>query len=117
MCVGGGAERWLDRVKKEEGVGTVLMYIRWISNSSEDLPGMRVMFADDAALLASTREAAGIAVRVYMEVDKSFGLTLSFEKTKFMVVGYCVDEGIRYHLTSLVAVLTGLVSSPILGPS
>ena len=44
MCVGGGgAERWLDRVKKEEGVGTVLMYVRWISNSSEDLPGMRVM--------------------------------------------------------------------------
>ena len=51
-------------------------------------------FADDVALLASTREAAGIAVRVYMEVDKSFGLTLSFEKKiKFMVVGYGVDEG------------------------
>ena len=32
-------------------------------------------FADDVALLASTREAAGIAVRVYMEVEKSFGLT------------------------------------------
>ena len=98
MC-GGGAERWLDSVKEEEGVGTVLMYIRWISNSSEDLPGMRDVrihkeeFADDVALLASTREAAGIAVRVYMEVDKSFGLTSSFEKTKFMVVGYGVDEG------------------------
>ena len=38
-----GGERWLDMVKEEEGVGTVLMYIRWISNSSEDLPGMRVM--------------------------------------------------------------------------
>ena len=50
-------------------------------------------FADDVVLLASTREAAGIAVRVYMEVDKSFGLTLSFEKIKFMVVGYGVDEG------------------------
>ena len=46
MCVwggGGGAEMWLDKVKEEEGVGTVLMYIRWISNSSEDLPVMRVM--------------------------------------------------------------------------
>ena len=50
-------------------------------------------FADDVVLLASTREAAGIAVRVYMEVDKSFGLTLSFEKIKFMVVAYGVDEG------------------------
>ena len=27
MCVGGGAERWLDRVKEEEGVGTVLMQL------------------------------------------------------------------------------------------
>ena len=43
VCGGGGAERWLDRVNKEEGVETVLMYIRWISKSSEDLPGMRVM--------------------------------------------------------------------------
>ena len=50
-------------------------------------------FADDVDLLASTREAACIAVRVYMEVDKSFGFTLSFEKIKFMVVGYGVDEG------------------------
>ena len=51
-------------------------------------------FTDDVALLALTKEAAGIAVRVYMEVDKSFGLTLSFEKKiKFMVVGYGVDEG------------------------
>ena len=48
-------------------------------------------FADEVALLASKREAAGIAVRVYMEVAKSFGLILSFEKTKFMVVGYGVD--------------------------
>ena len=30
---------------------------------------------------------------MYIEVAKSFGLTLSFEKTKFMVVGYGVDEG------------------------
>ena len=53
-----------------------------------------------------------------MEVAKSFGLTLSFEKIKFMVVGYSVDEGdMLLYLTSLVAVLTGLVSSPILGPS
>ena len=43
VCGGRGAERWLDRVKEEEGVGTVLMYIIRISNSSEDLPGMRVM--------------------------------------------------------------------------
>ena len=42
VCVG-GAERWLDSVKEEEGVGTVLMYISRISNSSEDLPVMRVM--------------------------------------------------------------------------
>ena len=70
-------------------------------------------FADDIALLASTREAAGIAVRVHMEVDKSFGLTLSFEKIKLDMV---LLKGICYHLTSLVAVLTAWVSEfPYLG--
>ena len=123
MC-GGGAERWLDRVKEEEGVGTVLMYIRWINNSFRrsttnacDVRIHKEEFADDIALLASTREAAGIAVRVYMEVDKSFGLTLSFEKTKFMVVGYGVDEGDMLPLDLPGGSIDWLVSSPILGPS
>ena len=75
MCVcGGGAERWLDRVKEEEGVGSVLMYIRCISNSScrrstRNVCDVRIHkeeFADDVALLASTREAAGIAVIEYI---------------------------------------------------
>ena len=124
MCGGGGAERWLDRVKEEEGVGSVLMYIRWISNSSEDLPAVcdvrihKEEFADDVVLLASTREAAGIAVRVYMEVDKSFGLTLSIvRRSGSWWLDMVLMKGICYHLTSLVAVLTGLVSSPILGTS
>ena len=52
---------WLDSVKEEEGVGTVLMYIRWISNSTRNACDVRIHkeeFADDVALLASTREAA-----------------------------------------------------------
>ena len=72
-------------------------------------------FADDVALLASTREAAGIAVRVYMEVDKSFGLTLSFEKTKFMVVGYGVDEGDTLPLDLPGGSIDWVSESPYLG--
>ena len=123
MCVGGGAERWLDRVKEEEGVGTVLMYTRWINNSFRrstrnacDVRIHKGEFADDVALLASTREAAGIVVRVYMEVDKSFGLTLSFEKTKFMVVGYGVDERDMLPLDLPGGSIDWVSESPILGP-
>ena len=72
-------------------------------------------FADDVALLASTREAAGIVVRVYMEVDKSFGLTLSFEKTKFMVVGYGVDEGDMLPLDLPGGSIDWVSESPYLG--
>ena len=72
-------------------------------------------FVDDVALLALTREAAGIAVRVYMEVDKSFGLTLSFEKTKFMVVGYGVDEGDTLPLDLLGGSIDWVSEFPYLG--
>ena len=72
-------------------------------------------FADDVALLASTREAAGIAVRVYMEVDKSFGLTLSFEKTKFMVVEYGVDDGDMLPLDLPVGSIDWVSEFPYLG--
>ena len=52
-----------------------------------------------------------------MEVDKSFCLTLSFEKTKLMVVGYGADEGDMLPLDLPGGSIDWLVSSPILGPS
>ena len=42
-------------------------------------------FVDDVVLLASTREAAETATRI--DVARAFGLTVSLQKTKFMVVG------------------------------
>jgi len=49
-------------------------------------------FADDVVLLGLSRDAACAAVRVYVEVASSLGLTVSFVKTKFMVVGYVVSD-------------------------
>jgi len=45
-------------------------------------------FADDVVLLVCSREAACFAaIREYVEVASSLGLTVSFLKTKFMVMG------------------------------
>ena len=48
-------------------------------------------FADDAALLVTTREGAEQAMREYIEVASSFGLKVSIRKTKLMVVGQTVQ--------------------------
>ena len=62
------AERWLDGVQDEVGVGTRVLYKqdqqlfhRSTRNASEMLVS-KVEFADDVVLLASTREAAEAAI-------------------------------------------------------
>ncbi len=49
-------------------------------------------FADDIALLATTREGAEIASREYQSTARDFGLNVSTVKTKFMVVSCDVSE-------------------------
>ena len=55
-------------------------------------------FADDAALLATTRTGAVRALREYMQVAEDFGLTVSIPKTKIMAVGREVTEDDRTPL-------------------
>ena len=47
-------------------------------------------FADDVVLLALPRVAACDAIRIYVEIASSLGLTVSFGKMKFVYGG-------RYH--------------------
>ena len=49
-------------------------------------------FPDDVVLLVSSRQAAEAAIRSYVDVTNAFGLTVSLQKTKFMVVGHGVEE-------------------------
>ena len=91
-------ERWLSRVKEVEDVGTCLMYKldqqlfrRYTKNASEDTI-TQCQFADDVALLATTRKAAEEAIKAYSSVTKSLGLTVNITKTKFMAVGHDVSE-------------------------
>ena len=49
-------------------------------------------FADDAALLASTRAGAERMAVVYQRTSDNSGLTVSIPKTKHMAAGRLVDE-------------------------
>ena len=53
--------------------------------SKQNVPGC--LFADDGALLASTREGAERAVVEYQTTSDKFGLRVSIPKTKHLVVG------------------------------
>ena len=86
-------ERWKDRVAGKSGVGVNLNYkhdrklFRRYTRNANQINLTELQFADDAALLASTREGAEEVARTYMEVASDLGLTVSVPKTKLMVTG------------------------------
>ena len=90
-------ERWLERVKGVEGVGMTIKYKldkklfrRYTRNASEKKV-TECQFADDGALLASTRPGAEKTAREYQQASRDFGLTVSIPKTKHMVTGRLVE--------------------------
>ena len=82
------SERWMDKVQGVDGVGTEILYkldkqlFRRVTRSSSKHTVMKGEFADDVVLLASTRAAAEVATKTYVDVTKAFGLTISLQKTK-----------------------------------
>ena len=49
-------------------------------------------FADDVALLATTRAAAETAIQAYYSEAEKFGQTVNVSKMKFLVVGHEVQD-------------------------
>ena len=91
-------ERWLEKVRGDEGVGMTIQYKldrklfrRYTKNASEQRV-TECQFADDGAILASTRPGAEKAALVYQQTTRDFGLTVSIPKTKHMVTGRLVEE-------------------------
>ena len=86
-------ERWLAGVESSDGVGVSLKYkhdqklFRRYTRNAEETKLTELQFADDAALLARTREGAEAAIQKYMEVASDFGLTVSVPKKKLLVSG------------------------------
>ena len=92
------AERWMEAVEGDEDIGTRLLYkldqqlFRRYTRNASELLVHKGEFADDVVLLASTRHGAETAIRAYSDVARAFGLTVSLQKTKFMVVGHGVSD-------------------------
>ena len=58
---------------------------RWYTRNAEEVSGCQ--FAEDAALLTTTKRGAELITTEYMLVVKGFGLTLSILEMKVMAVG------------------------------
>ena len=91
-------ERWLARVKDNEGVGITIkfkhdrkLFRRYTANACEKKL-TECQFTYDAALLSSTRSGAETAAAEYQRTSSDFGLTVSIPKTKAMVTGRLVEE-------------------------
>ena len=89
-------ERWLERVDGAEGVGITINYkvvgklFRHYTRNVRERKITECQFADDIALLASTRTGAEKAALTYQQTNSDFGLTISIPKTKHMVTGRLV---------------------------
>ena len=74
-------ERWLERVKDVEGVGMTMQYkldrklFRRYTRSASERRVTEYQFADDDALLASTRPAAEKAALMYQQTSRDFGVS------------------------------------------
>ena len=91
-------ERWMARMNDKEGVGTYMQckfdhkLFRRSTRGAEERRLTECQFADDAALLSTTRIGAEQAIKSFIEVAGAFGLTVSLSKTKLMVAGHDVQE-------------------------
>ena len=81
------------KILDSAGIGITLKYKydlklfrRYIHNSSSTQL-TELQFADDVALLSTTRKGAEDTIDKYIEVAAEFGLTVSIPKTKLMVTG------------------------------
>ncbi len=94
-------ERWLVRLEDVEGVGVDLHFkydeklFHWYTRNAQVRMRTECLFADDGALLATSRNAMERAVQEFKGVGTQFGLTVSVQKTKHMVVGRQVEDSER----------------------
>lgn len=114
-------ERWNARVNSLENAGIYLKYtldkklFRRYTRNSEELKLNDCQFADDAALLATTKRGAEMATMEYMLVAKDFGLTPSIPKTKVMAVGREVTDEDRAPLRVGTEEIEAVSEFPYLG--
>ena len=117
------AERWVERVKEIADMGTLLLYkqgnrlFRRLTRNANEVLLQKGEFFDDVVLLARSRDAACAAIRVYVKVAGSLGLTVSFPKTKFMVIGNIVADEEKCHLVVGDCLIKWVEQFPYLGSS
>ena len=91
-------ERWAAKMENVEGAGVYLRYkhdgklFRRYTRNAQETKITECQFADDAALLATTRAGAERALREYVQAASDFGLIVSIPKTKIMATGREVTD-------------------------
>ena len=60
--------------------------------SAESVRLSECQFANDTAILASTRQGTEDAIMAYIDMADKFGLTVNLLKTKLLVMGYGLME-------------------------
>ena len=92
------SERRIQRVAALGGIGVELLYkfdqrlFRRSTRNGNKSHLTDCQFADDVVIMAPTRAGAEMALQAYMDTASAFGMTVSLQKTKLMVVGHAVTD-------------------------
>lgn len=112
---------WQNRVKNNPGVGINLqhkydgkLFRKYTKNTSERRI-LECLFADDGALLATSREGAEKAAQKFQDVCKSFSLTVNISSTSQQPGRQQLKTMLRCKL--LAGQSRGLITSLTLDPS
>ena len=91
-------EQWYARTVESDGIGIALRFkydeklFRRYTRNADERKLTECLFADDGALLATSQDGAQKAIKEYMAVSRSFGLTVSISKTKHMATGRALSN-------------------------
>ena len=91
-------ERWRAGLAGVDGIGVVVKskfdkkLFRCYTRNATESRMTECLFADDGALLASSREGAERAASEYQSTSGKFGLSVSIQKMKHLVAGREADE-------------------------
>ena len=91
-------ERWYARTVESDGLGIALWFkydeklFRRYTRNADERKLTECLFAEDGTLLATSQDGAQKAIKEYMAVSRSFGLTVSISKTKHMATGRALSN-------------------------
>ena len=114
-------DRWRARLEESDDVGVTVNFkldgklFRRYTRNADQMSITECLFADDGALVSSSRASAERVTMEYQSTSTDFGLTVSIPKTKHLVVGRQACDADREPIQINGGIIESVDNFPYLG--